>query len=194
MAYTYFTVAHHLDERAIQVHDLPDKVERYFNLRNAVPMGTQLPSSTVLSIDPQSGDMLTDFIENSDAVLYASANAREVLVANGVGEGAAEYLPFILHDKQGRVVKERYCVVNLLRSIPCFDFERSSYETYKHNPEKLSLIEAIQLQVDKIPEDARLFRLAEATRFIIIRSDLWEAIQKAGLTGMDVKPLGEDVT
>ncbi|HYO53517.1 imm11 family protein [Archangium sp.] len=194
MTYTYFTVARGLDERVIQVHDLPDKVERYFNLRKAIPMGTLFPPTTVLSVHPRSGDMLTDFIDNSDSVLYASANAREVLVANGVGEGAAEYLPFILHDKQGRVVKERYFVVNPLRSIPCFDFERSSYETYPHKPEKISLLRTIQLRVDKIPEDARLFRMAESTPFVIIRSDLWEAIQKAGLTGLAVKPLGADVT
>lgn len=194
MAYTYFTVSRSLDERAIQIHDLPDKVERYFNLRKAVPMGSLFPPSTVLSVHPRSGDMLTDFIDNSDSVLYASASAREVLVSNGVGDDAAEYLPFILHDKQGRVVKEQYFVVNPLRSIPCFDFEKSSYETYPHKPEKISLIESIQLREDEIPEDARLFRLAESTPFIIIRSDLWEAIHKAGLTGLAVKPLGADVT
>ncbi len=195
MAYTYFTVARSTDERGIRVKDLSYKVERYFELSNAVPVGSRVfPPSTVLSIDPRSGDMLTDFIDNPDAVLYVSANAREVLFAKGVGDTAAEYLPFILHDKQGRVVKEQYFIVNLLRSIPCFDRKRSNFETYPHKPDKISLIWSIQLLEEQIPEDAKLFRMAEATDFIIIRSDLWEAIQKAGLTGLEVKALGEDVT
>lgn len=194
MAYDYFTVSRNRDERVIEVHDLPDKVEHYYRLTDAVPVGNLFPPSTVLSIHPRSGDMLTDFIDNSDAVLEVSENARQVLMAHGVGEGVAEYLPFILHDKQGRVVKERYFVVNLLRSVSCLDLEKSQYDTYPHKPEKIYGIESIYLREDQIPPDATLFRLAEYTRFIIIRSDLVEAIQKAGLTGLAVLPLGADVS
>ncbi|RYZ43712.1 MAG: hypothetical protein EOO71_02315 [Myxococcaceae bacterium] len=194
MAYSYFTVAHSLDERAIQVHDLPDMVEHYYRLTDVVPVGDLFPPSTVLSVHPRSGDMLTDFIDNSDAMLEVSANAREVLMAQGLGEGSAEYLPFTLHDKQGRVVKEQYFVVNLLRSVACFDLEKSRYKTYPKKPDKIYGIRSIYLREDRIAPDASLFRLAEYPRFIIIRSDLVEAIQKAGLVGLRVLPLGADVT
>lgn len=194
MAYSYFTVSSSQDERVIQVHDLPDQVEHYYRLTDAVPVGNLFPPSTVLSVHPRSGDMLTDFIDNSDAVLEVSANAREVLLAHGVGENAAEYLPFILHDKQGRVVKERYFVVNLLHSVACFDLAKSKYKTYPNKPGKIYGIRSIHLREEQIPPDAKLFRLAEYTRFIIIRSDLVEAIQKAGLTGLAVLPLGADVS
>ncbi|MCY1046161.1 hypothetical protein OV208_32925 [Corallococcus sp. bb12-1] len=194
MAYSYFTVAHSPDERAIQVHDLPDRVEHYYRLTDAVPVGNLFPPATVLSVHPRSGDMLTDFIDNSDAVLEVSANAREVLMAQGMGEGNAEYLPFTLHDKQGRVVKEQYFVVNLLRSVACFDLEKSRYKTYPKNPDEIYGIRSVYLREDRIPLDARLFRLAESLRITIIRSDLVEAVEKAGLVGLAVLPLGADVS
>lgn len=190
----YFTVASSLDRRVVRVNDLPDRFSKYYELSIARPMGGHWPGALVLSMSRKDGDMLTDFIANPDRMLYVSSKARDVLLSQGIGGGEGEYLPFSLNDKQGRSTPEQFHVLNVLRSVACFDFERSGFSTYPGEPGNLALVESIHLREDKIPPEAKLFRLAEKMRFIIIRSDLLDAIKQAGLTGLRVLQLGEDVT
>ncbi|RKH12958.1 hypothetical protein D7Y13_25840 [Corallococcus praedator] len=193
MPYTYYTFGHAFDSRAVKVVDLPDKVEDYFYLSDGVPMASYLPPTTELSLYEEAGDMFTDFIDNPDCVLYVSQRVREVLASRGLVGEAVELLPFVLLDKRGRRVRESYAIANPLVSVPCLDFERSKYRRRVGRANELAEVNRLHLREDSLPDDAQLFRVAEYTEMMVLRSDLLEAFQQAGLTGLAVHPVGTPI-
>ncbi|MFP2959050.1 imm11 family protein [Myxococcus sp. 1LA] len=191
MSYTYFTFKSALDPRAVQIVELPDKVERYFYLTKGRPVAPYLPPTTELSLYERAGDMLTDFIGNPDCVLYVSERAQQVLAARGLVGAELELLPFVLLDKRGRKLRESYCIANPLRSVPCVDRERSKYRL--DGPDEIGDIRMLCVREGSIPDDAQLFRVAEFPEMMVLRSDLLEAFQQAGLTGLAVHPTGTEI-
>lgn len=193
MPYSYHTFGHALDPRAVEIVDLPDKVEDYFYLRDGVPMASYLPPTTELSLYEGAGDMFTDFIDNPDRALYVSQRVQDVLSGRGLIGTAVELLPFVLLDKRSRRVREAYAIANPLVRVPCLDFERSKYRRSAGNPNELAEVKLLHLREDAIPDDAQLFRVAEFTEMMVLRSDLLEAFQQAGLTGLAVQPIGTPI-
>ncbi|NVI98884.1 hypothetical protein HV824_12240 [Myxococcus sp. AM009] len=193
MKYSYFTFKHPYDARAVEIADLPDKVERYFYLRDGVPSAAYVPPSTELSLSEGAGDMLTDFIDNPDRVLYVSRRVQEVFSSRGLVGGAVELLPFVLLDKRGRRVQESYAIANPLMRVGCVDLERSKCRYRSGAANQIVEIKLLHVREDAIPEQAQLFRLAELPKLMVVRSDLLAAIQEAGLTGLAVHPVGMDI-
>ncbi|HYO59978.1 imm11 family protein [Archangium sp.] len=194
MSYTYHTFKNSLDPRAAEIVDLPDRVEKYYYLSDGIRVAPHLPPSTELHLYEEAGDMLKDFIDNPDRVLYVSQRAREVLQQQGLSEDVIEYLPFVLLDKRGRRVREQYYIANPLVRVPCLDFTRSRYWLDSDDPTDLGGITVLHMLEDRLPADARLFRVAEYTRLVVLRSDLLEALRQAGLTGPHVQPVGMRMT
>lgn len=192
MPYTYYTFGHSLDPRAVEVVDLPDRVDDYFYLSDGIPCASYLPPTTELSLYEGAGDMFTDFIDNPDRVLYVSQRVQDVLKGRGLVGSTVELLPFILLDKRGRRVRESYAIANPLVRVPCLDFERSKYRRAS-DPNELAEVKLLHVREDAVPEDAQLFRLAELPRLMVLRSDLLEAFQQAGLTGLAVHPAGKTI-
>ncbi|ABF90992.1 hypothetical protein MXAN_0085 [Myxococcus xanthus DK 1622] len=193
MSYRYYTFVHALDPRAVEIVDLPDKVDDYFYLRDGVPMGSYLPPTTELALYERAGDMLTDFIANPDTALYVSPNVQKVLADCGLTDAVVELLPFILLDKRGRQIRERYAIANALLKVPCLDFERSKYRRAASDPNEIAEIKVLCIREEAVPSDAQLFRLAELPEMVVLRSDLLEAFQQAGLTGLAVHPTGTEI-
>ena len=189
MAHTYYTFKNSLDPRAAEIVDLPDRVEKYYYLSDGISVAPYLPPSTKLSLYGEAGDTLTDFIDNPDRVLYVSQRAREILQQQGLSDGVVEYLPFVLLDKRGRRVREQYFIANPLLRVSCLDFARSRYSLDSDDPTDIGGITVLHMHEDRIPADARLFRVAEYTRLMVLRSDLLEVLRQAGLTGPHVQPV-----
>ncbi|KFA87217.1 imm11 family protein [Archangium violaceum] len=193
MNHTYYTFKNSHDPRAAEIVELPDKVEKYYYLKRGRTMKPHFPPSTALCLYEEAGDMLTDFISNPDRVLYVSRRTQELLVRNGLPDDSIEYLPFVLHDKRGRVVREQYYIANPLMCISCFDLKSSRYWLESDEPPEIGDVEQLRLREDQLPADAKLFRVAEFPRLMVIRSDLLEAMRREGLTGLNVQPVGESL-
>ncbi|WP_095956610.1 imm11 family protein [Corallococcus macrosporus] len=193
MKYSYYTFKHPHDARAVEIVDLPDKVERYFYLHDGVPCASYMPPSAELSLNEGAGDMLTDFIDNPDRVLYVSSRAQEVLASRGLIGGAIELLPFVLLDKRGRRVRDPYAIANPLMRVECLDLERSKCRRRTGGQNQIVEVKLLHVREDAIPEQAQLFRLAELPKLMVIRSDLLAALQEAGITGVAVHPVGTNI-
>ncbi|WP_240358013.1 imm11 family protein [Myxococcus vastator] len=180
-----------MDPRAVEIVDLPDKVDDYFYLRDGVPMAGYLPPTTELALYERAGDMLTDFIANPDTALYVSQSVQKVLADRGLTDSVVELLPFVLLDKRGRRVREQYAIANPLLKVPCLDFERSKYRRTASDPNEIAEIKVLYIREEAIPSDAQLFRLAELPEMVVLRSDLLEAFQQEGLTGIAVNRTGQ---
>lgn len=193
MPYSYYTFGPSLDPRAVRVVDLPDRVEDYFYLGDGIPCASYLPPTTELGFYEDAGDMLMDFIDNPSRVLYVSQRVQDVLKSRGLVGVAVELLPFVLLDKRGRRVREAYAIANPLVRVPCLDFERSKYRRTVSDPNELAEVKLLHVREDAVPEDAQLFRLGELPRLMVLRSDLLEAFQQAGLSGLAVHPAGKTI-
>jgi hypothetical protein len=146
----------------------------------------------IVDLSEDGGDMRVDFISNSDRVILASSRAREVIVAGGAVEAQVEYLPVTLRDKKQRPLSTQYFFVNPVVNVTCMDRKRSVFSTYDNSDEVMS-IERLYLDDGKVPKDVPIFRLGEDKKFILIRKDMFAAIEGAGLTGFWAVPLGEEL-
>ncbi|WP_163779409.1 imm11 family protein [Myxococcus vastator] len=193
MALCYYTFKSPHDARAVEIVDLPDKVERYFYLRDGVPSASYVPPTTELTLSQQAGDLLTDFIANPDRVLYVSQRVQDVLVSRALVGDVVELLPFILLNKCGRRVQDAYAIANPLMRVQCLDMERSKCRRRAGQSGQIVEIKSLHLRDEAIPKDAQVFRLEELPKMMVLRSDLLEAFQQAGLTGLAVHPTGTEI-
>jgi hypothetical protein len=188
----YWVVQHGNDPRAWRiagaVHSFPDD----FRLVQGVRLAPAGPASVVLDLHPSSGNMKVDFIRNLDRIIIASHRARELLVASGATETDVELLPVFLRDRKGRVLDEPYSIVNPLVSIRCMDRKRSEFETYSGSDEVIG-VGRLLIDPDRVPDHLVLFRLGDDPKLILVRRDIVEEIEKAGLTGFRAVPLGEPI-
>ena len=134
---------------------------------------------------------LPDFpFTNNDLPVF-SPRLKALLEAMGVGD--VQYLPLrIKCELDGREI-EGYHVANYLRLIDCLDRERSVYQVWtKENllfwekrPYMLGTFRDVQkavLQGAKIAE-VPVFRLWGWQMMVVVRGDVKEAMECAGITG-----------
>lgn len=160
--------------------------------RRGMPLASKFPPTTEITLSPKSGNRFTDFIYTTARLVLASQRAWDLMRAEGVKEEQAEYLPFVLKDRKGRIRPEKYGFVNPLLKVPCFDFEKSDYGRLPtETPGRLAGILRLHIQSEKVPEDVKLFRLAENTDTTLIRTDLLEKLHAAGMEGLRGIALGE---
>lgn len=190
--YEYFTLGLSKDPR-VAVIDQFRGVSSPWELNEGVRMGDKFPPDVEATLDPERGSLLTDFLHNTDKVVPISEKARALFEAEGLGEELVEYLLFVLKNQKGRVVrKPQYCLANPLLKIDCLDRERSEFGTLKDGV-RVTTIDYLYLLKDKIPEDAKFFRLGEQPNYIIYRSDLVERIREQGLSGLNLTAMGEEI-
>jgi hypothetical protein len=158
-------------------------------LKKGIPAADILPPDTVLDIHEDGGDMLTDFVPNISRCVIISSRVKDFFEQEGLDAEKVEYLPFIVKDKKGRVVKDQYYVANLLVKIDCFDFEKSKH-TFSERTGKVRDVTTIEVLEDKIPDDAIFFRVGEYPSHMIIRSDFVGKIKQQGFTGLNVVDQG----
>ncbi len=187
--YEYYVFFNDADVRLARIEDLDDDIDDG-ELDNGVPMAPIWPHDPVIQIHEDSGDIINDFIVNIDRCLIISGNVRQVLINEEVGPECVEFLPFVLKDKKGRQVKQQYYFANPLLKYDCFDKEKSTYQAFDDG--EIMMVENLHIHPEKLPENAKLFRLGEKPQFIIIRSDLAERL-KTETTGFHVANMGDDI-
>ena len=190
-SYQVFTV--NPDPRVSYIENISGSVSNYLLLTKAVSLKTSVSEATIFTLSEDGGDMLCDLVDNTSGLLIVSTRARDVLESEGVTGEGVEYLPFALKDKRGRLTKGRFYIANLLRKVECMDRERSEFSSSSVDGRVLS-VQNLVVQKEKVPPEAKLFRLGEWPRVIVIRSDLVQRIQDAKLTGLSVCAQGEDFT
>ncbi len=187
----YLVVQHCDDARAWELADVGIAIPDDFRLIQGVRLEPDYPDDVVLALEATSGNMKVDFLRNLWQMIVAGPRALKVLLANGVTEQDVELLPVSIRDKKGRILEERYTIVNPVASVQCMDRTRSVFETYDPSTDDVMWINNLYITPDAIPEHLVLFRLAEAPDRILVRDDLLKAIQDAKLTGFRAVPQGE---
>ncbi|RKG85801.1 hypothetical protein [Corallococcus terminator] len=200
--FSYFTLPHfpgaeNAATEPFSARHLPEPIR----VRRGVPIGLDFPPTTEVALSSKSGPRFTDFLYTTSRLLLATERVCDLLKAEGVTREQAEYLPFVLKDKKGKVRPEKYLLINPLLKVACFDFDRAEYSLFTGEAvstpgvKEISSIHKIQVREEQIPTDAKLFRLAEEPDVKLIRSDLLDALKAQGMDGgLVALPLGEFMT
>ena len=188
----YMVLSTDEDPRIAYVEDITANVSDESKLSSCVSLKGIITESTTFRLSQDGGDMLTDIVDNISGELIVSSRAREVLESEGVTGDVVEYLPFTLKDKRGRRTKGQFYLANLLLKVHCLDRENSAFSTYDDN--EVLGVKRLKVLKEKIPPEAKLFRLGEYTRIVVIRSDLVQRINDEKLTGLTVCEQGARFT
>ncbi len=188
--YNYYIFKSKFDKRAVNIKNLAKKVPKFFKLTKGISVKDIYPSDVVMDAHIDGGDMITDFISNINRCHLISERVKNFLEEQGFSDELMEYLPFSLRDKKGRPIKGTFYIANLLINIPCFDFDKSLC-TRAETTGNILDVRTIELLREEIPEDAKLFRIAECPNRTVIRSDFLKLLEDEGFTGIDTVGLGE---
>jgi len=146
------------------------------------PMGDLYPEGFAFHMAPEiPSPRVTDLIRNALGHLMVTERVKELLEAHA--EAEIEYLRFTLINHKGRVVSDRFYIVNLLGALDCADMSQSRGTPHPIFPGEMQFIERLFLDEDKIPDDTNLLRLSIRPRVILIRDDLRQILEDAGITG-----------
>jgi hypothetical protein len=190
---TYMVFTTSEDPRIALIRDITSNISDESKLSSCVSLKGIISESTTFSLSQEGGDMLTDIVDNISGELIVSSRAREVLESEGVTGDVVEYLPFTLKDKRGRRTKGQFYLANLLLKVDCMDREKSDFSVSDFDGRVLG-VDTLKVLNEKIPPEAKLFRLGEYTRLIVIRSDLVRRINDEKLTGLTVCEQGARFT
>lgn len=151
-------------------------------LHEGISVKSWFPTDTVFQLADHHGIKLTDSIPNTLHLLIVSEKMKGVLEEKSSAE--IEFLPVRIRNQRGRVLQEPYFIANILGTVECVDRERSKFWCSDIRPDQVFHFYRLTLDGEKIPSDAKLFRLREKSNLVIIREDLADDILRAGCDGM----------
>lgn len=103
-----------------------------------------------------------------------------------------EFLPVKFSNQTKNDKIPNYYLLNILTNIPCFDWDNSEYETYspEATPDKKILIDFEKLVIKQaLVGERNIFRMEEQTVSVYISQKLKDAIEQAGLTGVEFEEI-----
>lgn len=171
------------DENLILVDQPPDSIRKQnYKLNQGVSCAGWFPENVLFEMSEDRGKVLSDSVENNSLLLIVSQKLKEFLESHA--KEWIEFLPVGILDHEKQPIEAPYYIANVLRTLPCMDEARSDFVPSALDKTQVHHIKRLVLDVDQIPEDAKIFRLGQERDLILVRSDLAEAIKSAGMTGI----------
>ncbi|WP_157774697.1 imm11 family protein [Melittangium boletus] len=152
-------------------------------LNEGVPCKDWFPEGLIFDLSKERGSKLTDSIPNTFALLVVSARLKGLLEKE-TPQGTIEFLPVRLRTPRKKVLDAPYFIANVLGTVACMDVKKSDFTMGRIIKDQVQHFRRLVLQEEKIPKNAKIFRLAERSRLILIREDLGQTIVDEDCTGM----------
>jgi hypothetical protein len=167
--------------------DVPPEVEQNYPPSAGLSDEADWPEDPSFKMEGSlPGLLVPDFINNAFRYLMVSQRVKELF--EELAKDPIEWLPFKIVNHKGVTLPDRYWVANVLRKIACVDLASSAAEEDPLYPGTYERFEDLQLDYTRIPDDARVFRLAEFPSKILIRESLRAEIVRRSFTGGIFKP------
>ncbi|RKH10542.1 hypothetical protein D7X74_27345 [Corallococcus sp. CA047B] len=190
-SFNFHIVTTPYDPRFCSIKRTPETILKDWRLLEGVPFGPDFPATSRFEMDKRAGEMAPDLLPNILSLLMISPRVRTLFEAERVSD--VEYLPFELANKRGSVVSRDYAVANLIGSVDCLDAARSKFDEDPLEPGGIANLYRLNLHLDRIPADKKLFRLKQMMHEFIIRSDLLQLLREQGVTGLATLDLDTEI-
>ena len=136
----------------------------------------------VLEYSSNEGNVLTDYLANLYRWLVVSADFIEL--TKNVIEKQVQYLPVKVVDKITKVETDSYFVANIVTVVDALDMEKSKYDIFELDDEKIVSVEKYALKGNEI-EDNHIFRLREDTIPVFVSEIIKKVIEDNNLLGFE---------
>lgn len=141
------------------------------------------PPEVEFQLSKDYGVKLADSIPNTIWLYIVSEHLKNAIEAQIKPEDV-EFFPVQIRNQKKRTVDKSYYLMNVLRTVPCFDKAKSKYRMDSIIKDQVDRVTYLVLDESKIPGDAKLFRLAEKLNLVVVREDFAGAILDAGCNGI----------
>jgi hypothetical protein len=132
---------------------------------------------------------LPDYVENLHGHIIVSARFKD-LVQRHQSEHL-QCLPITIIDHKGRVASTEYWFLNPYRLQDAIDQKASALTWNKIDPTRISGCGRLVLDESRIDQGAHLFRLAHMPTRPVMSATLADAVQAAGMTGVDFESVDD---
>jgi|ERR1051326_8151246 hypothetical protein len=158
--------------------------EEVFHLWAGEKLEQQFPTNArfTMRADRPTATVLTDSLHNNQRLLVISEGLKEFLQASDVPQ--LEFLKVAVRNHKGKVVPEKYYIINPLDPVDCLDRVASKAKVSRINKNRIDSIKKLVLNPSALPGDRRMFRIASFPPVHLVRRDLSDAITKKGFTGI----------
>lgn len=113
-----------------------------------------------------------------------SSRVKEIIEAE-VEPGQVEFLPVKIRNHKGRIEKAPYYLLHPLECVECIDIDASGVQWNEITADLIATMDGLVLDEDKIPTDQKIFRLKYLGFVVLVRDDLIEKLEQAGLKGIE---------
>jgi hypothetical protein len=165
---------------------LPAGVTKGFQLARGVSRAAGWPTGLVckMSEDFPKDIQLPDSLFGPSWVIV-SARMRTLVEATGAKE--VEFLPVGIADHKGRTVAEDYAIVNPLKVVDAIDVAASKPVWNTIDSELIASCEKLVIDASRVPKALSLFRLRHLEHQVVVRGDLAQRLEAAGLIGLALR-------
>ncbi|MDY7230924.1 imm11 family protein [Hyalangium rubrum] len=171
------------DDSYAWVNKIPKEIEpKDYTLNKGISVREWFPSEVIFDFAPHKGIMPADSIPNVLGLHIVSEKLRQLLESETSAH--FEFLPVQLRNHKKKILSEAYYLANLLDVVTCVDRTHSDFTADELSKGKIRLFRKLVLDTEKIKPDAKIFRLGERPRLVIVREDLARTITEAGCRGM----------
>lgn len=162
---------------------LPAGVSKGFQLAQGVSRAQGWPAGLLcrMSDDYPKDIQLPDSFFGV-AWVIVSARARALLQSRGGPQ--VEYLPVGVADHKGRTVADDCAIVNPLTVVDAIDVVASGVQWNPIRKDLISGCQRLVIDAARVPAELQLFRLRHLEHTVIVRAELAQAMQAAGLVGL----------
>jgi hypothetical protein len=158
-----------------------------------VPLKESWPQDAAIRISKNFTQVggLADFMPNILNALIVSPKVQQLIHRLEVPD--VELLPVKVLDQQNAVLAPDFAFLNPLGGQDAIDMEKAKYRMGSLNKTQIARIKDFVLKPQGIAPTAKLFRCTNYLRLFLVRDDVREVFEAAGVTGLRyVTPDGWD--
>ena len=180
----YFVVSEDYDETNAYIGNLPNNLERQYELIKGVFRSADWPDDIafIFSKNRPEGMNLNDYVRNKYGWLIISERFKLILEKFNVEN--IEYLPIQINNHKGRLASKDYWIANFIKLTKAVDRESSTFEASPLDESKVFSFDKLVLTDEVEKAGPLIFRMDEEPMMILVREDLVSRIKEEGLTGM----------
>lgn len=153
-----------------------------FEINEGVSHAGDFPSDASFSFDPDfpNNTLLADQHSNNNSFTLVSKRVQELLLSKAGPE--LELLQVKVLDHKKRDVGAPYFIVHPVGTVTCLD--RPACNILKEDEFGIDKLEKVVIESHKVPKDRLIFRIENLARYVCVRRELAQIIDKAGFTGI----------
>ena len=173
------------------IKKLPESLdEKRWRIPKGLRMDHRYPSGVRLQMGSGfSGIVVPDMIENLVNYCLVSQKLKDLLESEVKTE--IEFLPFMLYNHKGRVARDDCYIVNVIGTEDCVDLSRTEAREDPSVRGTFMSLRKLYLDDSRINPRAKLFRIQQMPKVMIIRDDLRKVLKEHNMTGIKYVEMGE---